>query len=303
MPNFIYPNSVKEGTLTTEEIHLLLSNPALIAKRIADISKQRYIADYILEGRYDAKGGGVFYETGEEIHTADAPEAIAPGAEYPKTVMTAGEIAAARTVKWGRATDITDELIDQEGMSAVNKRLQALANSNIAHVDSIAMSVISSKITSTEASAAWTTPGAIIEALTRVNLARAAAGTGIDLSTIVLAPAAYAKIMGLLVDKDALPREAGNPVISGLPVNAFGFTWATTPHYAGTDPLFVDRSQLGGMADQKNLSPDYATVAGSNVEAKVIRRDEDKYTIQARRVTVPVVMEPLAGVRITGTGL
>lgn len=303
MPNFIYPTQTLEGTLSAEQVHLLLKSPQLIAKRIADISKQRYIADYLLSGRFSADGGGVFYETGEEIHTADAPEAIAPGAEYPMTVMTGGEIAAAKTVKWGRATDLTDELIAQQGVTALNKRLQSLANANIAHVDAIAMSVISSKVTSTENSSAWNSPGAIVEALTRVNLTRSALGTGLDLSTVVLNPADYAKVMGMLLDKGALPRETSNPALNGMPVNVFGYTWTTSPHYTGANPLFVDTTALGGMADQKGLSPDYASVASMAVEAKVTRRDEDKYRIQARRVTVPVVTEPLAGVQITGTGL
>ena len=245
MPNFIYPNTVQEGALTAEQVHLLLSHPELIAKRLADLTQMRFISDFLLSGRYTATGGGIFYETGEQIFASDSAEAIAPGAEYP----------------------------------------------------------ITSKVTSTEKSEAWTSGGAIVEVLGRVAAARAELGTGIDLQTIVLNAAQHAKVMGMLLNAGLLSRENDNPVKTGMPVDVLGYTWATTPWYKGSDPLFVDRENLGGMADQKGISPDYSSATGSNIEVRVIRKDSDKYDIQARRITVPVVMEPQAGVKITGTGL
>lgn len=305
MASYTYPVARPEGTLTTAQIHLLLQSPQLIAKRIADLTQMRFIADYLLTGRFNAIGGGIFYETGEEIFAADSPEAVAPGAEYPKTVLTQGEIAAAKTRKWGLETDITDEKISQQGISIVNRGLARLSNTVIKHVDSVAMAVIASKVTSTFASpSTWTTAGKAIEALTSISTTRADLGLGLDLDTVVLKPAQYAKFIGMLVDDKALPREQGNIVVTGsLPVDALGFTWATSPFYTGNDPLLVDREQLGGVADENLGSPGYARVAGSGVETKSDRHRDDKYELRARRVTVPIVTEPLAGVRITGTGL
>ena len=77
----------------------------------------------------------------------------------------------------------------------------------------------------------------------------------------------------------------------------------TSPYVTVTDPWLIDRVALGGMADENLSSPGYATAAGTNVEAFTNRHKDDKYEVRARRVTVPVVLEPLAGVRITGTGL
>ena len=58
------------------------------------------------------------------------------------------------------------------------------------------------------------------------------------------------------------------------------------------------------MADEKISSPGYTSSAGIGVETKAIRKDEfDRYDVRARRVTVPVVLEPNAGLRITGTGV
>lgn len=305
MASYTYPVARPEGTLTTSQIHLLLQSPQLIARRVADLTKMRFVADYLLSGRYSALGGGIFYETGEQIFASDSPEAVSPGAEYPKTVLTQGEIAAAKTVKWGIETDITDEKISQQGITIVNKALVRLSNTVVRHVDSVAMAVIASKVASTFASPApWTTAGKVIEALTSISGQRADAGTGLDLQTVVLKPAQYAKLIGMLVDDKALPREQGNIAITGnLPVDALGFTWVTTPFYTGTDPLLIDRDQLGGVADEKLGSPGYATFGGSGVETKSDRHRDDKYELRARRVVVPVVTEPLAGVRITNTGL
>lgn len=303
MPSYTYPVVQTTGTLSTAQIHLLLSNPTLIARRLASLTSMKFVADYLLQGRYSATGGGLFYETGEEIFAADAPEAVAPGAEYPKTILTAGELAAARTVKWGLESDITDEKISREGMDTVTKALARLANTVVRHVDSVAWGVISSKVTSTVSSTAWDTPGKVIAAITAIQTARAELGTGLDLSTIVLPGAAYAKVLGMLVDANALPREQGNPIVGSAPISAFGLEWVTSPYVTGTDPWLIDRVALGGMADENLSSPGYATAAGTNVEAFTNRHKDDKYEVRARRVTVPVVLEPLAGVRITGTGL
>jgi hypothetical protein len=71
-----------------------------------------------------------------------------------------------------------------------------------------------------------------------------------------------------------------------------------------SNPLFVDREQLGGMADEDLGSPEFSSASAFNVEVSSIRKgDLDKYVLRARRVVVPVVTEPLAGVTITGTTL
>lgn len=305
MASYTYPVARPTGTLTTAQIHLLLRNPNLVAKRAAKIADSKFIADYLLSQRLRAEGGGIFYETGEEIFTADAPEAVEPGGSYPKTVLTSGEIAAAETDKRGLGSDITDEKISREGFGYVRKGLVRLTNGVIRDTDSRAMAVIASKVTSTTAaSASWTTAGKMLETLATVSGDRAD-GTGIDLSTLVLKPSKFAKAVGILVDAGAFPREKGNLVVDGnLPFDLLGYTWATSPRYTSDNPMFIDREQLGGMADEDISSPEFRRFEGSLVEASSERvAGNDKYELRVRRVTVPVVLEPLAGVTITGTGL
>lgn len=306
MASYTYPVKHPEGTLTTAELHLLLSNPTVIAKRLLDLTQMRFIADFLLSGRFNAAGGGIFYETGEEAFASEDPESVSPLGEYRKVVLESGEVVSARTVKWGLDSEISDEKIARQGISYVNKGLLRLGNTIVRHVDSVAMAVIASRVSSTFASpATWTTAGKAIEAALSIQQTRADLGMGLDLSTIVLKPTQYAKVIGMLVDDKALPREAGATAVNGnIPVDALGFTWAVSPHYTGTNPLLVDREQLGGMADENLGGPGYASAGGVGVESKSIRNEaNDGYTLRGRRVTVPVVTEPLAGVAITNTGL
>ncbi len=304
--SYTYPVKHPEGTLTTAELHLLLSNPTVIAKRLHDLTQMKFIADFLLSGRYSAAGGGIFYETGEEAFASDDPESVGPLGEYPKVVLESGEVVSARTVKWGLDSVISDEKIARQGIAYVNKGLARLGNTVVRHVDSVAMAVIVSRVTSTFASpSTWTTAGKAVEAILSIQQTRAQLGLGIELDTVVLSPADYAKVIGMLIDDKALPRESGATAVQGnIPVDALGLTWATTPHYTGANPLLVDREQLGGMADEQLGGPGYVGTGNVGIESKSIRNDDDdSYTLRARRVTVPVVTEPLAGVQLTGTGL
>lgn len=302
---YTYPVKHPTGTLTTAQLHLLLQNNKVIAKRVADLSKMKFIADWLLQGRFDATGGGIFYETGEPVFAADSPEAITPLGEYPLVVLDDGTVVAAKTDKWGLDTMISDEKIARQGRFYVDRGILRVTNTVIRFIDQVAMAVIASRVSSTFTSGTWDTAGAAVESLLTIQAERANLGLGLELDTIVLRPAQYAKVIGMLIDDKALPRETGDTAIKGnLPVDALGLTWATTPNFQGTNPLLVDRNNLGGMADEKLGGPNYASAGDFGVEVKSIRdEDAEGYKVRARRVTVPVVTEPLAGVQLTGTGL
>lgn len=304
---YSYPASpVKVGSnLTTTEIHHLMKNPALLRKRLADITAHKFIADYLLAGRYTATGGAILYETGEEIFPADAPEAIAPGGEYPKTVMTSGELASAKTRKTGLASDVTDEAITRLLISPVDRALRKIANGMIRDIDGTALGVIASKVTQAYAAdGQWSDAGAIVETVlsAKAKAEEDHVEENFDYSVIALKPTQFAKVAASLIKSDLVPRESGNFVLSGVIPDYMGLTWVTSQHVPFNDPILVDRDQLGGMADEKIVSPGYSSQDG--LEVKSIRKDErDMYTVQGRRVTVPVVLEPNAGIRITGTGV
>lgn len=304
---YSYPASpLKVGSdLTSTEVHHLMKTPSLLRKRLGTILDHKFIADYLLAGRFTAEGGAILYETGEQIFPADAPEAIAPGGEYPKTVMTSGELAAARTQKRGQATDVTDEAISRLLINPVDRGLRKIANGMIRDVDGIALGVIASKVVQSEAAtAAWTAASAIVDTVLTVKAKAEEAHPeeAFDYNVVVLKPTQFAKVAAALIKSDLVPRESQNFALSGVIPDYLGLTWVTSSHVPFTDPFLVDRDQLGGMADERISSPGYVGYDG--LEVKSIRKDErDMYTVQARRITVPVVLEPNAGIRITGTGV
>ena len=67
-----------------------------------------------------------------------------------------------------------------------------------------------------------------------------------------------------------------------------------------TSALVCDSAQLGGMADEMLGGPCYTGGIGG-VQTKTIRHDAtDSYDLRGRRVTVLVILEPTAAIRITG---
>lgn len=198
MASYTYPVKHPEGKLSNDQLHLLLKNPTVVARRLHDLTEMKFIADFLLQGRFDAAGGGMFYETGEEDFASDSPESIAPLGEYPKVVLESGDVVSARTVKWGLDTVVSDEKIARQGMSYINKGFLRLGNTIVRHVDSVAMAVIAAKVTSVFASpSTWTTAGKAVEAITSIQQTRAALGLGLDMSTVVLKPSQYAKLIGM----------------------------------------------------------------------------------------------------------
>lgn len=305
MGSYTYPAPAPVGDLSAAQIQALLSNQGVIARRIADITQMGFVSDFLLSQRLVANGGGIFYETGEEAFAPEASDPVTPGSGYPTVLLPEGVIAGAAVQNRGIATDITDQKIKQRGAGVVTRGLAKLANTVIRDVDSLGMAVITAKVTSTFASAGtWDKAGKIIRSLETIRQQRADLGMGYDLSTVMLEPADWGAVMEVMIDGGALPREQQNPALSGgVPREIYGFTFATSPFYSGA-PLLVDREQLGGMADENLESPDWVSYGESRVEAQTERiTGNDKWTIRARRVTVPVVLEPLAGVTITSTGL
>ena len=310
------PPPVVDGDIV--EIHHLLQTPTLIARRLRTIAEQRYIADALLRGRFTAVGGAIMYETGETIEVNADPEGIAPGGAYPQTTASGGDLSTAKTTKWGEDVPVTDEAIARLNIQPVDRALTKLVNTSVRFVDSAALGVVASKVTNAFNVTAAGNPGAWTGGDTPAEngyamvagilLAKAQVedqGQGYDIDTIVLGSTQWAKAIAMLIAGGYLPREAGNPVVNGNWPETLGLTWLYSPHTPSSNPMLLDTQQLGGMADENLGGPGYSRgTAGVGVETKVIRDDDnDQYKLRGRRVTVPVVLEPAAGVVLTNTGL
>lgn len=306
---YTYPPAPATYAGDIESIHRLLQRPALIAKRVQDLLRQRYIADVLLKGRFVAVGGSVTYESGEPIGTLDNPRAVAPGAEYPMTDLGGGAVSTAKTVKWGQDVPITDEAIARLLLNPVNKSLGKVANQNVIFVDSVALSLITTAVTTTRAATGlWTAAATTAEQiLTDAMKGRAsilALNLGYDPDVVTLDDMTFAVVKAKFIAAGYLPREDGRALTGASFPTVEGMTWLPTPNGIAGQAVIADTNQLGGMADEDLHSPGYVRAADpgtTSVEVKVMRTDEvDGYRVRGRRVTVPVVTDPSAAVRITG---
>ncbi len=102
---------------------------------------------------------------------------------------------------------------------------------------------------------------------------------------------------------NALRREdSNNPIYTGQIEIIAGLTIVVSPSTIAAVPYVLDSQQLGGMADEMDAAPGYA-MDQLAVQIKSIRIDaNDKWDLQGRRKTVPIVQEPGAACFIGATG-
>jgi hypothetical protein len=286
-------------------ISRFLSSPTAVSRRLRTIAENRFIADVLLSGRIE--GSSILYETDESIYTADAPEIVAPGAQYPRTLAPTGTASVANPVKWGQEVPITDEEVGRFRGQAVERNLAKIVNYLVLTVDSTALAVISTAVTATlAASAAWNvaTANPILDLL-RAKATVRQTNKGYEPDTAACDDFAFAYIVGNMNVLATMAREAGTTVsMSGdLPVLA-GLRILPTPNLpaAGT-VLVLDSNQLGSLGYENIPSPEYQGPA-DGIQT-LTRRDpegNDSWLVRARRPVVPFVQEPGAACKITGIG-
>jgi hypothetical protein len=303
---YTYPPAGPSISGDTVSISRFLNNPTVLARRLRTLLEQRYIADTLLSGRFTVSGGAVTYETGEAIGTGDNPRAVNPGMEYPLANPATGTASIAKTVKWGQDGLITDESIKRRQMDPVNRTLTKLANQNVTYVDSVALSAIATVVTATAAAPAGASAMTAQQWITTVMLAKQniiALNQGYSPDTVVLDDLSWGYAMGAFIGAGLTPRETGNtPLLTGDFPTILGMRWLATPNIPTANvALVLDSTVLGGMADEDLGGPGYAKINGQGVEVKSMREEEkDQWRVRARRVTVPIVVEPAAARKITG---
>jgi hypothetical protein len=295
------------GDLLT--IHRLLQNPTYLQRRLRTIAELRFVADQILTQRLRTSGGAIAYETGEPITNTRAVEAVAPGAEYPRDSPADGTAALAKVSKWGQAVPLTDEKLKRSVYMGdeLNRTLRKTANTVIQKVDRLTTAAIGSAVTNTvAATAAWNNASAALFRDAELAAAKVVdQNMGYVPNTILLSTTKYA----LMVTDPAIAalrkRESSDNPIYGGEIESLGKYQiiATAASNLPSDDVWVfDRDELGGMADETEVDPGYATM-DNNLQFQTERiAKRDAWDIWARRITVPVVLEPAAAIKLTGTG-
>lgn len=297
------PATISGDSIT---INRFLNSPTLVQRRLRTLVENRFIADRLLRGRIAAQGGAVLYEIAEGIYADRNPRAVDPGSEYPITGVGTGTAALANVVKWGEDTRITDESIRRLGFDPVDKAFVKLVNRMVQYVDSVALAAVASAVTQTQAAAAsWITgsPNILRDILLAKKTIKAL-NQGYDPDVLVVNDPGYAYITSDPTIAALIQRENGQqPILTGEFPKVAGLMILPTGNAPNANPLVADSSALGAMVDENLGGPGYSGGAGG-VETKTIREETaDMWRLRARRVTVPIVQEPGAGVFITGTSI
>jgi hypothetical protein len=293
------------GTKIT--VSYLVNNPEFVQRVLRSLVLRRLVGAKLLTGRVDVTGSGAaVFETGENIFANDVAEVIDELAEYPLTDDTDGTLSVFMVDKYGLATDIPDTMISRNRLDIVARKLVKIANRIVFGFDQRCLSVIGSGITQTQAvAAAWNTANA--DQLLDVLLAGAVVDgldEGFEVNTLVLKPVPWARLVAATKILDHAPRESGsNPVLTGTMVSFAGLEiYKTNAMPAGVEVMAVDRNQLGSIM-WEDQGGGYMGSAGDTegVESKVFRLDKkDGVRLQVRKVQEPVLVEPGAGIKLTG---
>lgn len=279
-----------------------IKSPALLARRLGDIlTSQQFLGNFLLQGRYQVSGGAIMVPSKEIIRTDRGAETVAPGAEYKLTPLSAEQYELYTALKEGIATEVTDEQVGRLLRQPIDDALLLLQTELVFSANDAALGVIQSAVTQTIAGGAWTNGKQILKDAMRAKATVRALKLGYDIDTVVLDGIQHAEIVSelldVLPDSDDTAKTGAFPTIGGI-------TWVAADGGEVTDPLFLDRRLLGGIARESIPSPEYRPVGNdTGVEVASIRESKaDKTRLQARNPHVPVVTNPLAGIYMTGTG-
>lgn len=303
----LYPLTLSQFTnVSALEALAFVKNPTMTARRLSEIlNAQEFIGLSLLNGRYTLDNGVIAVPKNEAIRTDRRAETVAPGAEYTLTPLSREQYDMYMTAKRGIATEVVDEEVGRSKMQPIEDAMQFLKNELVFDSNSLALAAITSKVTNTiAASAAWTTGKVIIKDVLRAKAQARALKLGFTINTVVLPEDDYAAVIPELLDYLARGQIAEDSFPDILNV-----TWMSTADANFSNPLMLDRDRLGGIGVENIPSPEYRKVPDLNgvnigVELASIREPKaDKTRLQARFPHVPVVVNPAAGLFVTGTGL
>ncbi|KOS56438.1 hypothetical protein [Rhodococcus rhodochrous] len=295
-----YPPAPPTYSGDFETVNRFLASPTLVSRRATELARQRFISDVLLTARTDVQGGAIVFEQDDPLYVERPVEMISPGGEYPQTGLADAVPQAVKVNKWGQDVPITDEKIKRSNFGAVEKALTRLVNTAVKNCDAIALSLIASQVTQTQAvtDGAWSASTKILRDIMLAKAQIIGLNKGYDPNVLVVDDTTWAYLASDPTIQTARAREdSANTIYTGEFPMIAGLTILPTPNLPAAGAWVIDTNALGGIADEK-LGGGYT---GETIETKSIRdEDNDQWKVRARRVFVPYVSEPGAAVKITG---
>lgn len=305
----LYPppvNTVSGDNITASRF---ANSTPLLARALRTLADLRYIGNLLLPNRVSTTSGAINWESpGEGLTAADAPEQVAPGAEYRLTQTTNGTVNTSAVAKYGEDTIIEDEAISRFNFTAINKSVTKMNNSAKILIDSAVVAAIATAATYTAAATSkWDGSGTAPVILRDILKARAkmrGLNLGYDANALLVDEDLWAYLASDAVISAAMAREdKSNPIYTGrfdvvaglevIPVPA-----ANMPGGVATAAYLIDRGNAGFILTE-DLGGGY-TSAGDLTEFKSWRtEDTDGVRCRIRANFKAVVTDPGAIYKIT----
>lgn len=228
---------IANGQITLD---LFLRNPTRVQRAIEDITRARFVADFIFANG-DAQGGAVIYDQLTELSlygTRDV-QSIAPGAEFPIVDVEDAQPIVDKVDKYGAMAKITYEAVRRNSRDTLTRGLGKIRNMVIRKTDQRAIARLNSTLTGLAGGMGtitvpllWTDPTSdpladLFEAVGRID----AWDLGYTADTILINPLDMTALISHKEVRAALPRESttSNPVVTGRLGGLAGITnWVTS---------------------------------------------------------------------------
>ncbi len=301
--DFQYPGGppvVSGNQITVERF---VKSPTQVYKVLQDLTKERFIADFIYAGG-DAQGGAVLYdETTENDLYAEGganggdPSEIAPGDEFPIVGDSDNDPKVAKVAKRGAAFPLTYEAVRRDQRDVLGRGLLKLRNSSVKKHNALAVATLTSNATinasrsTTATGGGWDQAGADVFAdLYGATTAVEQADLGYVIDTALINPQEQLKLLKRKDIRDALPRESvDNPVLNRQLAGLVGIrNWIVSNRVPAGTVLLLSRQIAGSVRDEV---PFYSRT--------INQEERERYLIMAGRVSTTIVTDPLAVYKLT----
>lgn len=283
------------GTMTVD---MLLRSPTRVERRLNNMLLQRLVSGFIFADGAPAPGGAVIFDRileNDLFSTRDVQE-IEPGSEFPIVDDAETFPGVAKTAKRGGAVWVTYEARRRNAWDVVNRKLTRLTNTIARKIDTVGLAVLRTDpqiVSSTTTGTDWsnTTSRDPIGDVYNAVASIANQDLGYVADTVLLNPVQVAEMFRNKDVRDALPREAAaaNPILSGQLGQLLGLDWVPTNRIPVGEAIVLQRGQIGSLHDE---IPAYSRVVDMPQNESVL--------VQAARICVPIVTDPMAARRIVG---
>jgi len=292
-------------------VDVMLKNPAIIRRRLTDLTLKRFVADRIfMKGSPEqVAGGGARYQRSESIYFDRDPEEIGVRAEFPRASWSEA-VLEAFVHEYGLEFAVNDKQVRRNQIDMVERGILKLANGMVKYVDTVAMTLLTTDaaVQTFAAGGDWTTAATdIVFDVTRAKAAITGQEEGYEADTMLVNDAQFVDLENDDAIRAAMPRETRDSYVqTGEFPRFMGLDIIQTNRLAAGKVVILNSKIVGTIADEAPTEGGYDNYQpGDPVQTpiwtKQYREERNSDTI-IRGVRWPAMWlaEPKAAVVITG---